>query len=35
LSVAVFEKTPLDRALAHTDWTDQNYSAPNQLQLFG
>jgi hypothetical protein len=34
LSVAVFEKTPLDRALARTDCTDQNYSPPNQLQLF-
>jgi len=34
LSVAVFEKTPLDRALASTDRIDQNYSTPNQLQLF-
>jgi IS4 transposase len=34
LSVAVFEKTPIDRALARTDYTEQNYSAPNQLQLF-
>ena len=34
LSVAVFEKTPIDRALASTDYTDQNYSTPNQLQLF-
>ena len=34
LSVAVFEKTPIDRALARTGYTDQNYSPPNQLQLF-
>jgi hypothetical protein len=34
LSVAVFEKTPLDRALASTDRIDQNYSTSNQLQLF-
>jgi len=34
LSVAVFEKTPIDRALARTGCTDQNYSPPNQLQLF-
>jgi hypothetical protein len=35
LSVAIFEKTPLDRALARTGCIDQNYSTPNQLQLFG
>jgi hypothetical protein len=34
LSVAVFEKTPLDRALASTDRIDQNCSTSNQLQLF-
>ena len=34
LSVAVFEKTPIDQALARTPCTDQNYSASNQLQLF-
>jgi len=34
LSVAVFEKTPIDQALARTPCTDQNYSTPNQLQLF-
>jgi hypothetical protein len=34
LSVAVFAKTPLDRALARTDCTEQNCSTPNQLQLF-
>jgi hypothetical protein len=34
LSVAVFEKTPIDRALASTDHTDQNCSTSNQLQLF-
>jgi hypothetical protein len=34
LSVAVFEKTPLDRALASTDCIDQNCSTSNQLQLF-
>jgi hypothetical protein len=34
LSVAVFEKTPITRALASTDYTDQNCSTSNQLQLF-
>ena len=34
LSVAVFEKTPIDQALTRTPCTDQNYSTPNQLQLF-
>jgi len=34
LSVAVFEKTPIDQALARTPCTDQNYSTSNQLQLF-
>jgi len=34
LSVAVFEKTSLDRALASTDCIDQNCSTSNQLQLF-
>jgi hypothetical protein len=34
LSVAIFEKMPIDRALAATDYTDQNCSTPNQLQLF-
>jgi len=34
LSVAVFEKMPIDRALASTDCTDQNCSTSNQLQLF-
>jgi hypothetical protein len=34
LSVAVFEKTPITQALASTDYTDQNCSTSNQLQLF-
>jgi hypothetical protein len=34
LSVTLFEKTPILRALARTDCTDRNYSIPNQLQLF-
>jgi len=34
LSVAVFEKTPIDQALARVPCTDQNYSTSNQLQLF-
>jgi hypothetical protein len=34
LSVAIFEKTPIDRALASTDCTNQNCSTSNQLQLF-
>jgi len=34
LSVAVFEKTPIDQALARTPCTDRNYSTSNQLQLF-
>lgn len=34
LSVAVFEKTPIDQALARTPCTNQNYSTSNQLQLF-
>jgi hypothetical protein len=34
LSVTLFEKTPILRALAKADYTDPNYYASNQLQLF-
>jgi hypothetical protein len=34
LSVTLFEKTPILRALAKTDCTDPNYYTANQLQLF-
>jgi hypothetical protein len=34
LSVAVFEKTPIDQALARTPCTDRNYSTSNQMQFF-
>jgi hypothetical protein len=33
LSITLFEKTPILRALARTDYTDQNCSASNKLQL--
>jgi transposase len=34
LSVTLFEKTPILRALAKADYTDPNYYTSNQLQLF-
>jgi hypothetical protein len=34
LSVTLFEKTPILRALAKADHTDPNYYTSNQLQLF-
>jgi hypothetical protein len=34
LSVTLFEKTPISQALAKDVCTNQNYSVPNQLQLF-
>jgi len=34
LSVTLFEKTPIYRALAKTTYTNENYYFPNQLKLF-
>jgi hypothetical protein len=34
LNVTLFKKAPVLRAIARTDYTDQNCSASNQLQLF-
>jgi chromate transport protein ChrA len=34
LTVTLFEKTPINRALAKTTYTNENYYFPNQLKLF-